>query len=82
MSAYLEKVTSIVREMVQWEEAPIDANTDLVYGLGFDSIDYAELILGIEEEWQVVVTPETAATWEKVGDICEFLEENLISEDD
>ena len=47
-----------------------------VEDLGADSLDTVELVMAIEEEFQVEIDDETAEGWSTVGDVIEYLERN------
>ncbi len=63
------------------EELSVDANlvtmeARLSEDLGADSIDAVELIMKIEETFDVSVSDEQAQAIKSVGDIVRYLEEN------
>lgn len=70
----IEKVINIiVRELnVSKEEVHID--TDLQADLGADSLDAVELMMALEEEFDMQIPDEEAQRFRTVEDIVKFLE--------
>lgn len=43
--------------------------------LGFDSLDKIELLMSVEEEYDVSVADEVAEQWQTVGDVARYLDQ-------
>jgi acyl carrier protein len=56
------------------EESEVKMDSDLTNDLGADSLDAAELIMAIEDEFHVSVDDEIAQNLKTVGQIWEFIE--------
>ena len=54
----LEKVKAILAEQFDVEEDKITADTDLQEDLGADSLDVVDLLMSIEDEFEVEVPDE------------------------
>jgi len=52
-------------------------DADLVADLGADSLDAVELIMAIEDEFDITIEDEVAQSFKTVGQIVEFLDKNL-----
>jgi acyl carrier protein len=69
-----EKVRKIIAKELNLKEEDIQLESRLAEDLGADSLDAVELIMAIEEEFDLQVSDEAAQSIRKVGDIVEFLE--------
>ena len=58
----LEKVKAILAEQFDVEEDKITADTDLQEDLGADSLDVVDLLMSIEDEFEVEVPDEEIET--------------------
>jgi acyl carrier protein len=70
-----DKVKSIIAEELGIEEDSILVNSDLADDLGADSLDAIELIMAIEEKFDIEISDVDAAKSKVVSDIVKFLEE-------
>ncbi|MBU1020512.1 MAG: acyl carrier protein [Firmicutes bacterium] len=70
-----DKVKSIIAEELGIEEDSILVNSDLADDLGADSLDAIELIMAIEEKFDIEISDVDAAKLKVVSDIVKFLEE-------
>ena len=73
----LEKIQKALAE--QFEVAPetITVETDIINDLGADSLDLVELIMTLEEEYDITITDESVYENKTVGDIVKFIESLL-----
>lgn len=63
----LEKVKAILAEQFDVEEDKITADTDLQEDLGADSLDVVDLLMSIEDEFEVEVPDEEIENIKKIG---------------
>lgn len=70
-----DKVKSIIAEELGIEEDTILVNSDLADDLGADSLDAIELIMAIEEKFDIEISDVEAAKLKVVSDIVKYLEE-------
>lgn len=70
-----EKIRSIIADQFEVMEDSISLDTNIVDDLGADSLDAAELIVTIEEEFDLSVTDEDAAKLTSVAKIVEYIDE-------
>lgn len=73
----LEKVVGILAEQFDISEDEITADTDLVNDLNADSLDYVDLIMSFEDEFSTEFPEESAESFKTVGDIVEYIEQNI-----
>lgn len=71
-----EKVKQIIAEELGVELDDITMDTHLTDDLGADSLDAVELIMSIEDEFEVEIPDEDLQKVQTVADIVEFLEQN------
>ena len=72
-----EKIVSIISEVLSVEENKITMETTFVDDLGADSLDLVELIMGIEEEFNIEIPDGEAEKVVTVGDVVEYIKENV-----
>lgn len=72
----LEKVKAILAEQFDVEEDEITADTDLQEDLGADSLDVVDLLMSIEDEFEVEVPDEEIENIKTVGSLVSYIEAN------
>lgn len=72
----LEKVKAILAEQFDVEEDKITADTDLQEDLGADSLDVVDLLMSIEDEFEVEVPDEEIENVKTVGSLVSYIEAN------
>lgn len=72
----LEKVKAILAEQFDVEEDKITADTDLQEDLGADSLDVVDLLMSIEDEFEVEVPDEEIENIKTVGLLVSYIEAN------
>ena len=70
----LEKVKSILAEQFDVEEEKITAETDLQEDLGADSLDVVDLLMSIEDEFEVEVPDEEIENIKTVGSLVSYID--------
>ena len=72
----LEKVKAILAEQFDVDEDKITADTDLQEDLGADSLDVVDLLMSIEDEFDVEVPDEQIENIKTVGALVSYIEAN------
>ncbi|MFW6318810.1 MAG: acyl carrier protein [Bacillota bacterium] len=72
-----EKIRGIIADELGIEEDSIELDSDLTDDLGADSLDAVELIMAIEEEFDIEIDDTAAQKIKTVQDIVDYLEEVL-----
>ncbi len=72
----LEKVKAILAEQFDVEEDKITADTNLQEDLGADSLDVVDLLMSIEDEFEVEVPDEEIENIKTVGSLVSYIEAN------
>lgn len=69
----LEKIKAIIAEVLNIDADSITADTTFVDDLGVDSLDIFQIIMGIEEEYDIELENEAVEQIQTVGDAIEAL---------
>lgn len=69
----LERVSEIIREQLNAEEAEITEATSFKDDLGADSLDLFELVMAFEEEYGVEIPTEDLEKITTVGAVIEYM---------
>ena len=71
-----EKIRDILIGQLKLEETMVTMDTNLMKDLEADSLDAVEIIMGIEEEFDIEIPDEEAENFQLVGDLVKYVEEN------
>ena len=72
-----EKLQGIIAEVLNVDAEDITMATTFVYDLGADSLDIFQIIMGIEEEFDIEIPQEAAENIVTVGDAVEQIKSAL-----
>ncbi|MDR3364390.1 MAG: acyl carrier protein [Clostridiales Family XIII bacterium] len=72
-----EKIKGIIANKIQVDEGKITSETSLMKDLEADSLDAVEIIMGIEEEFDIEISDSAAEGFENVGDIVKYVESKI-----
>ena len=70
-----EKIAAILAEQLDVEADDITMTTDLVDDLGADSLDIVDLVMTLEDEFDLEISDEDIEGVRSVGDIVKYLED-------
>lgn len=70
-----EEIRKAIAEQLNIDEARITPDSLLIEDLKADSIDLYELIMGLEERYDIEISDEDLPTIKTVGDIVKYLED-------
>ena len=70
----LEKIKAILSEQFDVEEDEITNETSIEDELGADSLDIADLVASIEDEFEVEIRDEDVEGIKTVGDIVKYID--------
>ena len=68
-----DKIKSIIIDKLGVEENKITADANFINDLGADSLDQVELIMQLEEEFNIEISDEEAESLTTVGKVYDFL---------
>ena len=72
-----EKVKAIIIDLLQVSEDSVTLDANFIDDLGADSLDLVELIMGIEEEFNIEIPDGEAEKVVTVGDVVDYIKENV-----
>lgn len=71
-----EKVKGIIVEQLGAAESAVNMEASFIDDLGADSLDIVELIMALEEEFDIEIPDADAEKVVTVGDVVEYIKEN------
>lgn len=77
MEELMVRLKEIVVDRLNVEEEQIKPEASFVEDLGADSLDIVELIMGIEEEFDIEIPDEDAEKLSSVGDAMSYVKAKL-----
>lgn len=69
-----EKVKEIICEQLDVEEDKVTTEASIIEDLGADSLDVVDLVMSLEEEFDVEIPDEDVENMKTVGDIVKYIE--------
>jgi len=72
-----DKIKKIITEVLNVDEGEITMDTTFVDDLGADSLDVYQIVMGIEEEFDIEIANEEAEKIVTVGDAVEQIKNAL-----
>ncbi len=70
-----ETVRKVLAEQLEVDPAAITMETDIIEDLGADSLDLVELVMSLEEHYDIVLTDDKTANVRTVGQVVNMLEQ-------
>ena len=74
MSEVASKVNEIIVDLLGVEEAKVTENASFTTDLGADSLETVDLIMKLEQEFDIEIPEEQANTIATVGDAIKYVE--------
>ncbi|HVK04584.1 MAG TPA: acyl carrier protein [Armatimonadaceae bacterium] len=75
MSSTFDRVKKVVVEQLEVSEDQVTPTASFVDDLGADSLDVVELVMGLEEEFDVEIPDEDAEKIATVGDAIAYIDD-------
>ena len=72
-----EKIKNIIVDQLGVDESEVTENASFVDDLGADSLDTVELVMALEEEFDIEIPDEDAEKIVTVGDVIKYIESKL-----
>ena len=73
----LDKIKAIIAEQLGVDESEVKPETHLMKDLEADSLDAVEIIIAIEDEFDIEVPDEDAEKFQTVNDIISYVEARI-----
>ncbi|MCR6096005.1 acyl carrier protein [Salipaludibacillus agaradhaerens] len=74
MAAVQERIAKIVSERLGVDESEVKKEATFKDDLGADSLDVVELVMELEDEFDLEISDEDAEKIATVGDVIEYIE--------
>jgi len=71
-----DRIKKIIVEQLGSDEADIKIESSFIEDLGADSLDIVELIMALEEEFEIEIPDSEAEKITTVGDVVEYIKNN------
>ena len=72
-----ERVKKIIMEQLGTVEASVTMDASFLDDLGADSLDIVELVMALEEEFDIEIPDADAEKVVTVGDVVEYIKDNV-----
>ena len=72
-----EKIKEILAEQLDADPEEMTMDTKIAEDLEADSLDVVELIMSIEEEFEVEIPDEEIENLKTIGDVVEYIQNNM-----
>lgn len=73
----LEKVKGIIAKQIGMETEELDVNASFTDDLGIDSLEIFEIVISLEEEFQIEIANEDIEGVKNTVDIAKFIEKKI-----
>ncbi len=73
---FFDKIKEIIVEQLNVDESTVTMETNLMKDLEADSLDAVEIIMAIEDEYDMEIPDEEAEKFQTVADLVNYVEEN------
>jgi len=72
-----EKVIQVVSEQMSVDKGEVSRNTSFVNDLNADSLDTVELVMELEDEFDLTIPDEEAEKLKTVGEAIDYIKKHL-----
>ena len=72
-----EKIKEIIVEQLGVAETSVTMEASFIDDLGADSLDIVELVMALEEEFDIEIPDSDAEKVSTVGDVVDYIKENV-----
>ncbi|MCQ2979010.1 MAG: acyl carrier protein [Clostridia bacterium] len=78
----LEKLTQILVEQLGVDESEVTPESNFIDDLGADSLDVFQIVIAIEEQFDIEISDQDAEEIKTVGDAVKYIESKIGAEED
>lgn len=72
-----EKLKKILADQFDVEEDKITLETNMVDDLGADSLDVVDLLMSVEDEFEIEIPDSDVENMKTVGDVVKYVEDHI-----
>ena len=72
-----EKLKGIISEQLEIAEDEITMESNIIDDFDADSLDLVDIVMSVEDEFDVEVPEDAVEKMKTVGDVVKFIEENI-----
>lgn len=72
-----EKIKAILAEQLDADAEEMTMDTNIARDLGADSLDVVELLMSIEDEFEVEIPDEEIENIKTIGELTEYIQNNM-----
>ena len=72
-----EKIKNILAEQLDADADEMTMDTNIAKDLGADSLDVVELLMSIEDEFEVEIPDEEIENIKTIGELTEYIQNNM-----
>lgn len=72
-----EKVKNIIAEQLDANVEEITMETSMMKDLEADSLDAVEIMMALEDEFEITIPDEDAESFKNIGDIVKYIESKI-----
>ena len=72
-----EKLKGIISEQLEIAEEEITMESNIIDDFDADSLDLVDIVMSVEDEFDVEVPEDAVEKMKTVGDVDKFIEENI-----
>ncbi|MBP1550775.1 MAG: acyl carrier protein [Oscillospiraceae bacterium] len=72
-----EKLKGIISEQLEIAEEEITMESNIIDDFDADSLDLVDIVMSVEDEFDVEVPEDAVEKMKTVGDVVKFIEENI-----
>lgn len=72
-----DKIKEILAEQLDADADEMTMDTNIARDLGADSLDVVELLMSIEDEFEVEIPDEEIENIKTIGDLTEYIQSNM-----
>lgn len=74
--AVFDKIKGIIAEQLGVDETEVTMESSFIEDLGADSLDIVELVMALEEEFDIVIPDEDAEKIRTVGEAVRYIQDH------
>lgn len=80
MASTADKVIDLIADQLNYDKEKINRDTDIANDLGADSLDIAELMIALEEQFDINIDENDALNVTTVGQVIDYIDSAIAKE--